>query len=219
VKPGAFKRGLSFFLDFLPIVMLMYILVGFILSTPISNLTGYAEYQDVYDDVVLEINETKQTLIDEALLSEDTMYESYEITRLVYLSVDREYEALYPEATVAYNNYINTLNSVFYLSIIVTYGIYLVVTKGQTIGRKVTNLEVVGQTTWYNILFRDLLWKLMFWIMLIYLLSLVGYFFLISFPMVILLDILFIGLNKDKRALRDVITKTAVVYRGELYPF
>lgn len=201
MSASAFKRILSFFVDFILVLGLVTLIFRVIASPIIENGienfdTLYPAFVEAQTDRIDELT-ALQVSLDDGLITEE------EYNQEVAL-VDAFYNTEYETETLAFAAYI--YQSIFYYLIafsLVNYA-YNVLLKGRTIGRRITKLRLSGNVNWWTLLLRELLWKPVYWI------------FTLGFG--IFLDFILIALTSSKKTLRDYISKTRVVVEDTLYP-
>ena len=81
-------------------------------------------------------------------------------------------------------------------------------------------LELQGNVTWYTLLVREILWKHVFWMFPLILLSIFNPMIVfLVLPLCLFTDIVMIVFTKNKKTFRDTITKTYITPQGVNYPF
>lgn len=202
MNPGFIRRASAFFIDTMPIILILSLLlslfVGDLLESRFPNFDEVtAEYQINVDAYYLELD---------GLL---TQYEAEAITKEAYdlqIIELRDQFALDNKEleSVILSNYLNVLFYFVFSYAIISY-IYNLVTKGQTFGRKLMNIELVGRITWFSLLLREFLWKTMFWVTTLF--------------FGLLIDFIMISFTKNKKTLRDYLSGTQLIFKGTSYPF
>ncbi len=203
MRAGVFSRIASFLLDAMPIFLILSLLVSWFVGDLIKDqFDNYEEQSAVYQE--------NMDIYYETLDDYDAQLEAVEITQ-------QEHEDL----TLALMDSFNDENRDFvgvmftyYFNIILFYFVsfnfinyfYHLITKGQTIGRKLMKIELAGRIHWYTLLLRDLLWKTMFW----------------TFTLTagIAIDFALIAFTAKKKTLRDYLSETQIIVSGTTsYPF
>lgn len=204
MRVGLFKRSASFILDIMPIIMIVMLLQQWFIAGMLEN-----QIDPNYADLEAEYNR----LIEERNAEIEPYYQQFEDGELTV----EEFEALRNPINDAFlqdnAELINTvviqywLYAILYwvLSINIIYMIYVIALKGQTLGRKVMKIKLVGNITWYNLILREVLWKTLF--------------YFITFSAGLAIDIGLIAFTKKKRTLRDMFSKTYLSHEGVNYPF
>lgn len=201
MSASAFKRILSFFVDFilvLGVVTLSYRLIaGPLIEDGIDNFdTLYPAFVEAQSDRIDELTALQESFT-EGVITET------EYNQQVAL-VDEFYNTNFEEETLVFASFIYQ-SIIYYL---IAYSLanyaYNVIFKGRTIGRRITKLRLSGNVTWWTLLLRELLWKPVYWI------------FTLGFG--IFLDFILIALTSSKKTLRDYISKTRIVVEDTLYP-
>ena len=201
MSASAFKRILSFFVDFilvLGVVTLSYRLIaGPLIEDGIDNFdTLYPAFVEAQSDRIDELTALQESF-NEGVITET------EYNQQVAL-VDEFYNMNFEEETFVFASFIYQ-SIIYYL---IAYSLanyaYNVIFKGRTIGRRITKLRLSGNVTWWTLLLRELLWKPVYWI------------FTLGFG--IFLDFILIALTSSKKTLRDYISKTRIVVEDTLYP-
>lgn len=201
MSASAFKRILSFFVDFilvLGVVTLLFRLIASpLIESGIDNFDSlYATFVDAQNDRIEELMALQESF-DEGLITES------EYTQQVTV-IDTFYNTNFEEETLAFAAYI--YQSIFYYLIAYSFANYAynLMLKGRTVGRRITKLRLSGPVTWWTLLLREFFWKPVYWI------------FTLGFG--IFLDFILIALTSSKKTLRDYISKTRIVVEDTLYP-
>lgn len=202
MRVGFFKRFGSFFLDAMPIIFVLTLLFQFFVGDLLK--------QDGYDDYVAEYN----VFIDEYNDKYDEyalQFENEEISETLFTNLvnnaltDFNWKTREQVSVIGMYTLI-LVPSYFILSFTIIYYAYNLLTKTKTLGRRILHIEVKGKITWWTIFIREVLWKCMFY----------------SLTLIIgglLIDIVSIGLSKNKKAARDYVTNTRIAHEGVDYPF
>lgn len=202
MRVGVFRRFASFFLDAMPILLVLGLLlnlfVGDILKSQYPNYDEIAAtYQENINDYYLTLD---QYLLD---LNEETITQEQYDTMIVDLRDTFTLNNEYHESVILANYY--SIFIYFLVSYVLISYFYNLITKGQTYGRKIMKLELVGKVNWFSLILREVLWKTLFWV------------FTLSIG--IWVDIALITFTRKKRTFRDMLSETQVVFQGTSYPF
>ena len=204
MNAGLFKRSLAFAIDGIIYLSLTFWIFNFI-AAPI--------YQRQYDDfemhwaVYFEVTD----MVEEDLIPFQTQYDNNEITYTELLEIRAEiFDSYYQDPqyqesidiALGYRDF--TMLSSILIFILTSY-IGVLVLKGQTLGRKLMKLRLVGEVNWFSLLLREVLWKYVFW--------------LITLGIGLIIDVLMVFLSTNHSALRDKLSKTRVVLDDVPYPF
>lgn len=195
------KRGGSFLIDLIIILAIISLVYRLFAQTAIQNQVENfdPQYQEFLDAQIERTNDilALQEDRDNGLIDEAT-YQS-ELAR-----IDAFYNENFASQTQVFVEYL-VFNIVYFL---VTYLLinyfYQWLFKGQTLGRKTFKIRITGRVTWWNLLFREVFWKGLYWIF--------------TFGFGIFLDIILIGLTTQKKTFRDYITQSRIVHEDSLYP-
>jgi len=203
MRIGFFKRASSYLLDAVPIIMLVTASLSWFVGDIIGNsIEDYDRLRVLYTENLAVYNET---------MSEYTQqYEDDIITAEEYTLLQTE-----TQNTFTHNNsylidvvvYQYSLTALAYILIafVVIYTGYMIALKGNSLGRRLTRIELAGNVTWYNIILRELFWKHLFW------------YGTLSAGMAI--DLGLIAFTKKKATLRDTFSHTYLTPKGVNYPF
>ncbi len=98
--------------------------------------------------------------------------------------------------------------------------LYQGITKGQTLGRRFLFLRLSGRIDWWSLFMREVLWKAYIWAFAITFIN-IDYF---GFALYIYLalwiaDFVLIAFSRDRRTIRDKVTRTKVILDEVVYPF
>ena len=204
MSAGLFKRSLAFLIDGFIYLSLTFWIFSFI-AAPI--------YQRQYEDFEMHWNVYDEVMdkVDEDMKEHEERYENNEITYAQLLEKRAEiFDGYYqdPQFTesidiaLGFRDY--TLFSSFSIYVLVSY-LSILILKGQTIGRRLLKLRLIGEVNWLSLLLREVVWKYIFWV--------------ITLGLGFLIDILMIFLSNNNSALRDRLSKTRVVLDDVTYPF
>jgi len=218
MKIGVFKRIASYLLDIVPIITLFYALhalfVGGLLQTAVDP--NYSDIESEYFELVDERNVTIEGYLDQ--------FDNGEITEDEYFELRTDLQTVFFEENEEVVTTITQywLYSFLYFAIFINiaYFAYMVGFKGQSLGRKIMKIELMGNIKWHTILLREVLWKnLLYTVSCIIGLAInpiLGIFSLLFF---VGLDVGLITFTKKKKTLRDMFSQTYLGYEGVNYPF
>jgi hypothetical protein len=204
MRVGLFKRSASFILDIMPIIMIVMLLqqwfIGGIIKTSIDPN---------YDQLEVEYFE----LLEERDAEIEPYYQQYEDGEITVEQFESFRDPINNAFLEDNTELINTVIIQYWLYAIMywiistnlIYMIYVLAFKGQTLGRKVMKIKLVGNVKWYSLILREILWKTLFYV--------------ITFSAGVAIDIGLIAFTKKKRTLRDMFTKTYLAFEGVDYPF
>jgi hypothetical protein len=218
MRVGLARRILSYILDAMPligvIVLMHSLFVGDIIANSIPN---YEELSTVYYeqyDVLLDDTEELQIAYGEGLLTEEEYNEDL-------IALNKEFTENYPDELGAVETYFAITVLYGIITYLVTYYAYMLFTKGNTLGRRLMNAELVGNVKWYTLFIREVLWKHVFWLVFFVIGNYSGVLAILAISMIIgiLIDVIMIGFTSKKMTLRDNLSNTQVVYKGVNYPF
>jgi len=202
MRIGFFRRTTAFLLDAMPIMLVLSLLlslfVGNLLKSPYQDydhkVAIYQENMDAYYDT---LNIYKNQL-DAELITLDE-YDAKSLSLQNDFSNNNEYFI-----SIMFAYYIN-VSLYFFISFTVINYFYQLFLKGQTVGRKLMNIELYGDITWFNLLLREVLWKSVFWAF--------------TFSAGIAIDITLVAFTKKRKTIRDYLSQTELRYSGTSYPF
>ena len=199
-----FRRGLSFFIDAVIYVSLA-IWVFMLIAAPIyrNTITNFEHHMSVFEEVQGLVNAELEPYIEQYNNGEITL-EEYRVHEGRIL--DSYYEnPLYTESIdvgMQYETFsLNTPVILFLFNNVLA----MIIFKGQSIGRRLMKLKLVGEINWLTLILREFLWKYFFW--------------LVTLGMGLVLDVMMIFLSTNRLALRDRLTKTRIVLDDITYPF
>ena len=202
MRVSLFKKSMAYLLDAMPIFFTLMVLnslfVGELLKDPYPDYdVNYEIYQENVDDYYATLEIYYADLEDEIITQED--YDSLsEALRDAFLVTNGETE------DIIYK-YFSRVLYYFLIGFILIKYIYNLVTKGQTFGLKLMNLELVGKINWFTLLLREVFWREVFWVF--------------TFGVGFLLDSIMVTFTKKRKTLRDIFSSTQVIHQGTSYPF
>jgi hypothetical protein len=201
MSASVFKRSMSFLIDTIIIVAIVTFAYRIFAQQLIQNqISDFETLYPAFIEAQIERSNTIQALRDEldSGLITEAEYQSSVLT------VDTFYNENFVAETEVFAQYI-LFNIIYFFSayLIINY-IYQLIFKGQTIGRKTLKIKITGSITWWNLLFREVFWKGLYW--------------MFTFGFGIFLDFILIALTRDKKTIRDYITRSRVIEADSLYP-
>jgi len=219
MRIGLFRRSASYLIDIIPIITVITLLLSWFVGDMIklSIHEDFYRLETMYNENLEKYNEIT-----------DPYYEQYENGDITY---DEYVEIVTPIQDDFIHNHTYIFQIVFinywifvalyiFISLNVAYYVYMLITKGNTIGRKIMKIELKGHVTWYSLLMREILWKHFFWLFPLTLAMAFNFgivFFLL--PICLFIDITLIVFSKKRRTLRDTFSKTYLTPVGVNYPF
>jgi hypothetical protein len=201
MSASVLKRSGSFLIDLiiiLAIITLIYRLFAQnIIQAQVENFDP--QYQEFLD---AQIERTDEILALQEALSNGEITEANYQSELV--RIDAFYNDNYVSQTEVFVEYI-LLNIVYFLTtyLIINY-LYQLLFKGQTIGRRMLKIRITGRVTWWNLLFREVFWKGLYWVF--------------TFGFGIFLDFILIAFTTQRKTIRDYITQSRIINEDTLYP-
>lgn len=217
------RRIVAYFVDAMPILLLVVsmqsLFVGDLIKSQFENYdeqaATYNENFDLYDQRIRDL----QSDVDDGIITEDQY-----ITQATALN-DEFYE-LYGDEYETVMTYVITSFSIGFFAFVLLYYVYMLVLKGNSLGRHLMGGELTGHVTWYSILAREVVWKHFFWLIFFIVINFVQLyigipFFIAAIFMIsgITFDMALIGFTQKKMTLRDKLSQTQVTYKGVKYPF
>ncbi len=201
MRVGLFRRITSFVFDALPILLIVSIayttFVGDMLKT--EGYDALMEEYNAYNEQYYEAIEPYQNQLDNGEITQDEYVDLVEDDYNTLIDNTVEHR----EALVFYM--IRSFAFHFFTFTLIYYG-YSVIMKGRTFGRRFLKIELGGRVNWWTLLIREVIYKMFFWLLTLFVLG-IG------------IDIATIIFGQRKRTLRDRISNTYVKFEGVDYPF
>ncbi|MGS0972724.1 MAG: RDD family protein [Candidatus Izemoplasmataceae bacterium] len=200
MRIGAFKRLASYLLDAIPLLFIL----GLLFSLLVSNMLqpdNYDRVMTIYEENQTEYFNTLEGYyddFDEGLITETELQEKEQNLLEDFLNNNEYLE------NVIYTYYTNTA-LYYYFGFTLLYFIYILITKGQTFGRRFLKIQLSGRVTFWTLFLREILWKNIFWTF--------------TFGIGFIIDWIMITFTRKKRTLRDTLTETYLSHAGIDYPF
>ncbi|MFP4479010.1 MAG: RDD family protein [bacterium] len=218
MRAGFLRRLISALVDITIVVLFVYLTFILFGQNVLQNrVDNYDEIDAYYQEVIDTYYEDQEVVEDEyteareaAGDDEDARDEAYVIYRNKLSVLNHHYAndtSVYNRLLLDYNIgliYFFALGIAFVLSGLV------IGFKGQTPGRRLLKIELVGQVTIVNIIIHDLLLKYLF-VIILFLIS--PYYAFIIIPTYFILDLFLILLSKDKSTIRDNLSKIVLNYK------
>ena len=202
MRVSFFKRSLAFLLDAMPILftlgLLLNLFVGGILKDQYINYEEkIAVYQENVDAYYATLDIYYQDLVDEVITQED--YDS------LSLNLRDDFTDINNATETMIFSYYSDVILYFLISYLLIKYLYNLITKGQTLGLKLMNLEMVGRINWFTLLLREVFWREIYWIF--------------TFSIGLWIDLGMLMFTKNKKTFRDIFSNTQIIHQGTSYPF
>ena len=218
MKIGVFKRIASYLLDMVPIIAIFYALHALFIGTLLQNAVdpNYAEIEVEYLELVEERTATMEDYLvqyNDEVITEDQYYEVRE-------DLQTEFYEENEEVITTITQY--WFYSFLYFAVLVNiaYFAYMLGFKGQSLGRKIMKIELMGNVKWHTILLREFMWKnLLYTFAFIVGMGINPILGLAMITLFVGLDVALILFTKKKKTLRDMFSQTYLGYEGVNYPF
>lgn len=218
MRIGLFKRIASYLLDIVPIISIIIILHSLFIGTLLQQAVS-SDYDQIYAEYLI-VEQERQ----DALTNLNQQLDNDEITDDEYLTLREELNDEYFDENQSLitpvTQYFAYSMFYFLIAINLIYMIYVIAVKGQTLGRRILKIELVGNVKWHTLILREFLWK-----NLIYSFGIiigVGVNPVLGFMLIVLaigVDMALIQFTKKKITLRDMFSNTYLTYEGVNYPF
>ena len=204
MRVGFFRRTGSYLLDIIPIFTIVSLLLNLFVGDMLKPIVH--EDFDRLETMYYENLEEYEAIIDPLY----AQYTDGEITYDEYVELATPYQEDFIHNNiylydVVFINYWITVAIYLVISLNVLYYVYLLLTKGNTYGRRLLKIELQGKVTWYNLLLREIIWKHFFWY--------------VTLSAGIAVDLGLIAFTKKKRTIRDIFSGTYLAHQGVQYPF
>jgi hypothetical protein len=203
MKVGFFKRTGSYILDVVPLFLLITATLTWFVGDIIENsIDDYSRLEAIYNDRLeeqVEISSGYYEQLEEDIITEEEYGELISELQNTFLH-NNEYLI-----NVVIYQYWYTAVAYVLITFFLLYLTYMIVMKGNTLGRTLMQIELQGKVTWYNIILREFCWKFLFWC---------G-----TLSIGLAIDIGLIAFSKKKRTLRDYFSHTYLAPKGVNYPF
>jgi hypothetical protein len=200
MRIGVFKRIASYLLDAVPIIFILGIFFSLFVGS-LMQPDNYEDVREIYDENQAEYFDTLDGYyedFDDGLITEEELQEKEQILLDDFLNNNEYLE------NVIYTFYTNTV-LYYYFGFTVLYFIYILLTKGQTFGRRFLKIQLSGRVNFWTLFLREVLWKNVFWTF--------------TFGIGLVIDWILITFTRKKRTLRDNLTETYLSHAGIDYPF
>ena len=197
-----FKKTLAFLLDAIPILFILGVLLSLFVGDMLKEShedydNKVAIYQENVDAYYAALDVHYQDLLDEIITQDDYDTLSTDL-RDDFTDANNETE------TMIFSYYLDVILCFLVSYLLIKY-LYNLFAKGQTLGLKMMNLEMVGRINWFTLLLREVFWREIYWIFTF------GIGFWIDFGMLLL--------TKKQKTLRDMFSNTQIIHQGTSYPF
>ena len=198
MRVGLLRRIGSFILDTIPILLIVSLLFQLFIGDMLKPDTydaDYERYNEIREEYFGELEQQYtdgEITLDQYQERYDSLVPSFQrATEEVYTTI-----LMYLARTVLYHT----------ISFISIYLVYILFTKGRTLGRRVLHIELGGKVTLWRLFLREIIWKFGYWAVTLVIGGVV-------------LDMAMIVMTKRKQTLRDFVSGTYIKYEGVDYPF
>lgn len=202
MRVSFFKRSLAYLLDTIPILFVLSILLSLFVGDMLKN--PYPDFNQklvVYEENV----DTYYTVL-------DSYYQDFEdevITEDAYntlgVELREEFIVVNGDTETMIFSYYTAVFLYFLLSFLFIKYFYNLLMKGQTLGLKMMQLEMVGRINWFSLLLREVFWREIYWIF--------------TFSIGLWIDLIMVTFTNKRKTLRDIFSNTQIIHQGTSYPF
>lgn len=218
MRIGLIKRIASYLLDIVPIISVIIILHTLFIGTLLQKAVS-PDYNQIYEDYLV-VEQARQ----DTLANYNEQLDNGEITDDEYLEMREtltdEYYEENQELITPVTMYFGYSMFYFLIAINLVYLIYVVGMKGQTLGRKILKIQLVGNVKWHTLIMREFFWKnLLYSFGIIIGIGVNPILGLMLITLFIGLDVALIQFTKKKSTLRDMFSNTYLTPEGVNYPF
>ena len=202
MRPGFFRRLAAFFIDSMPILMVLSLLLTLFVGDLIKEQhPNFDNEQAIYEVNRADYNEAYQDYEDQLANEEITTQQFDDLT----LALGDQFSLENEDFSKMWLSYYFQIIIYFYASYTLIYYFYVLLRKGQTYGRIMMKIELYGKINWFTLLLREFLWKTVFWAF--------------TFSAGIAIDIGMIAFTRKKKTIRDYLSNTELRFTGPNYPF
>ncbi len=194
MNAGVFKRSFSAVADFV-IVFFAVLVLFHLIASPIYQRVAFDDFDalmDRWEALDADRQDEYEALLDrfeQGELDADEFAEANSALRDRYYDMDPEaYDAL-----TAFNMFFAGFHIIGFLF---SFGLYMALMKGQSLGRRFTGIYFGGSTHPLNIVVREVFLKYVYWIF--------------TLGIGLMIDIYMVVLTRNNKTLRDMLTKTYI---------
>ncbi|MFW5888866.1 MAG: RDD family protein [Bacillota bacterium] len=218
MRAGFFRRLTSAIIDLTVVILIAYLSFILIGRNILQNQVLYFdEINENYQEVINNYNEDNSLIQtqyeeqrDQAGDDEEVKAEALDTYKTKMAVLNRQYAL----DTSVYNRLLLDYNTgmVYYftIGIGILLAILVLATNGNTLGRKIMKIELVGRVNFINLIIHDLLLK---YFLVIFLILISPYHAFIIIPIYIFIDLILILITKDKTTIRDNLSRIIVNYQ------
>lgn len=200
MRAGYLRRLTSALIDLLAVILIVYIAFTLFGRSLIQNRVENYDVINQNLDTVLDVRNENLSYIDQSDEDGDTQREKIAVINHLSAFDESVYERLLSQ-------YFTETVYFYLIGVTLLLSIMVIALNGQTLGRRLMRVELVGNINLFNVVIHDLLLK---YILIVVLITFNLYYAFIIIPLYFLIDLFMIVLTKNKTTLRDNLSRIVV---------
>lgn len=200
MRAGYLRRLTSALIDLLAVILIVYIAFTLFGRSLIQNRVENYDIINQNLDTVLDVRNENLSYIDQSDEDGDTQREKIAVINHLSAFDESVYERLLSQ-------YFTETVYFYLIGVTLLLSIMVIALNGQTLGRRLMRVELVGNINLFNVVIHDLLLK---YILIVVLITFNLYYAFIIIPLYFLIDLFMIVLTKNKTTLRDNLSRIVV---------
>jgi hypothetical protein len=204
MRAGYLRRLTSALIDLIVVILVVYLAFIFFGRSLIQNRVN--NYDQINDNLqaVLDVRNDNLEYLDSQDIDADLQRQQIAVINHLSAFDESVYERLLSQ-------YFSETVYFYVIGITLLLSVMVIAFNGNTLGRRVMRIELVGNVNLFNVIVHDLLLK---YILIVALVMFNLYYAFIIIPLYFLIDLFLIVLTKNKTTLRDNLSKIVVNYKS-----
>jgi hypothetical protein len=205
MRAGYLRRLTSALIDLIVVILVVYLAFIFFGRSLIQNRVNH--YDQINDNLqaVLDVRNDNLEYLDSQDIDADLQRQQIAVINHLSAFDESVYERLL-------NQYFSETVYFYVIGITLLLSVMVIAFNGNTLGRRLMRIELVGNVNLFNVIVHDLLLK---YILIVALVMFNLYYAFIIIPLYFLIDLFLIVMTKNKTTLRDNLSKIVVNYKSK----
>lgn len=205
MRAGYLRRLTSALIDLVVVILVVYLAFVLFGRSLIQNRVN--NYDQINDNLqaVLDVRNDNLEYLDSQDIDADLQRQQIAVINHLSAFDESVYERLLSQ-------YFTETVYFYVIGITLLLSVMVIAFNGNTLGRRLMRIELVGNVNLFNVIVHDLLLK---YILIVVLIMFNLYYAFIIIPLYFLIDLFLIVMTKNKTTLRDNLSKIVVNYKSK----
>jgi hypothetical protein len=205
MRAGYLRRLTSALIDLVVVILVVYLAFVLFGRSLIQNRVN--NYDQINDNLqaVLDVRNDNLEYLDSQDIDADLQRQQIAVINHLSAFDESVYERLLSQ-------YFTETVYFYVIGITLLLSVMVIAFNGNTLGRRLMRIELVGNVNLFNVIVHDLLLK---YILIVALIMFNLYYAFIIIPLYFLIDLFLIVMTKNKTTLRDNLSKIVVNYKSK----